>query len=207
MRAKPLLKALLLGTSAFFVAYPVLAQPQDASQQSGDPVAEAARRSREAKQNSTKPRKVYTDDDVAHSKPEPVTSTDASGTDQNATATEGQTGTTVKKNPSEKEKPLTPAEQEAKKEADWRKRFREQHDKIARAEKELDILQRETEKAQVQYYPDPQKALEEQYSRKDVNDKDAKIAAKQQEIAQLKQGLSDMEDALRAAGGDSGWAR
>lgn len=207
MRAKPLLKALLLGTSAFLVAYPVLAQPQDASQQSGDPVAEAARRSREAKQNSTKPRKVYTDDDVAHSKPEPVTSTDASGTDQNATATEAQAGTPVKKNSSEKEKPLTPAEQEAKKEADWRKRFREQHDKIARAEKELDILQRETEKAQVQYYPDPQKALEEQYSRKDINDRDAKIAAKQQEIAQLKQGLSDMEDALRAAGGDSGWAR
>lgn len=207
MRAKRLLKAFLLGTSAFFVAYPVLAQPQDASQQSGDPVAEAARRSREAKQNSAKPRKVYTDDDVAHSKPEPAASTDNSTPDQNATATAGETGTTVKKNATEKEKPLTPAEQEAKKEADWRKRFREQHDKIARAEKELDVLQRETEKAQVQYYPDPQKALEEQYSRKDINDKDAKIAAKQQEIAQLKQGLSDMEDSLRAAGGDPGWAR
>ena len=209
MRAKPVLKAFLLGTSAFFVAYPVLAQPQDASQQSGDPIAEAARRSREAKQNAAKPRKVYTDDDVARSKPEPAASTDASSTDKNATTTDsaGQTGTTAKKNTPVKEKPLTSDEQEAKKEADWRKRFREQHEKIARAEKELDILQRETEKAQVQYYPDPQKALEEQYSRKDINDKDAKIAAKQQEIAQLKQGLSDMEDALRAAGGDSGWAR
>jgi len=207
MRANRLLKAFLLGTSAFFVAYPPVAKPQEASQQSGDPVAEAARRSREAKQNSPKPRKVYTDDDVAHSKPEPPSSTDTATTDQNVSTTEGQTGTTAKKNPTEKEKPLTPAEQEAKKEADWRKRFREQREKIARAEKELDILQRETEKAGVQYYSDPQKALEEQYSRKDINERDAKIAAKQQEIAQLKQGLSDMEDSLRAAGGDPGWAR
>jgi hypothetical protein len=209
MRAKPLLKAILLGTSAFFVAYPVLAQPQDASQQSGDPIAEAARRSREAKLNSAKPRKVYTDDDVAHSKPEPPTTADAAATDQNAPPADGSapTGTAGKKSATEKEKPLTPAEQEAKKESDWRKRFREQHEKIARAEKELDVLQRETEKAQVQYYPDPQKALEEQYSRKDINDRDAKIAAKQQEITQLKQGLADMEDSLRAAGGDPGWAR
>jgi predicted RNase H-like nuclease (RuvC/YqgF family) len=150
---------------------------------------------------------VYTDDDVAHAKPEPAAAADGSTTEVNATGTDGQTGATAKKNPTEKEKPLTPAEQEAKKEADWRKRFRDQREKIARAEKELDVLQRETEKAQVQYYPDPQKALAEQYSRQDINDKDAKIAAKQQEVAQLKQGLADMEDALRAAGGDSGWAR
>ena len=43
MRAKPLLKVFLLGTSAFFVAYPVLAQPQDASHQTGDPLPAAPR--------------------------------------------------------------------------------------------------------------------------------------------------------------------
>jgi len=69
------------------------------------------------------------------------------------------------------------------------------------------VLQREQDKAQVQYYADPQKALSEQYSRKDINDKDAKIAAKKQEIAQLKQGLDDLEDELRKSGGDPGWAR
>ncbi|MEQ1474125.1 MAG: hypothetical protein ABLQ96_09900, partial [Candidatus Acidiferrum sp.] len=68
-------------------------------------------------------------------------------------------------------------------------------------------LQRETQKAQIQYYPDPQKAMNEQYTRKDINDKDAKIEAKRQEIAQLKQGVTDLEDALRKAGGNPGWAR
>ena len=75
------------------------------------------------------------------------------------------------------------------------------------AEKELDILQREEQKAQVQYYSDPQKALMEQTTRKDVNDKNAKIEAKKQEIAQLKQNISDMEDELRKSGGDPGWGR
>ena len=68
-------------------------------------------------------------------------------------------------------------------------------------------MQREAQKAQVQYYKDPQKALAEQHTRKDVNEKDTKIEAKKQEIAQMKQHIADMEDELRKSGGDSGWAR
>jgi len=49
--------------------------------------------------------------------------------------------------------------------------------------------------------------LSEQNTRKDINEKMAKIAAKQQEIAQLKQGLEDLEDQLRKSHGDPGWAR
>ena len=69
------------------------------------------------------------------------------------------------------------------------------------------MLQREENKAQVQYYPDPQKALSEGYTRKDINDKDTKIAAKKDEIAKQKQSISDLEDELRQSGGDPGWAR
>ena len=54
-------------------------------------------------------------------------------------------------------------------------------------------MQREAQKAQVQYYNDPQKALSEQYTRKDVSEKDTKIAAKKQEIAQMKQDITDMK--------------
>jgi hypothetical protein len=68
-------------------------------------------------------------------------------------------------------------------------------------------MQRELDKDQVQYYNDPQKALMQQHDRSDINDKTSKIDAKKKEIETLKQQLSDLEDDLRKAGGDSGWAR
>src|SRR6202140_1748912 len=197
MRAKSFLSAAALSGAIFFSSVGLIARAQDNSQQTGDPVADAARRAREAKQTAPKPRKVYTDDDVSRPKPAPAAAvTDNSSTQDSSKPAAG----TSSKTP-------TSADQDAKAEADWRKRFKEQHENIARAEKELDILQRENQKDQIQYYPDPQKAMTEQYTRKDINEKDAKIAAKQKEIEQLKQGLSDLEDALRKAGGDSGWSR
>jgi chromosome segregation ATPase len=198
MRVKSLLSASALGCAMLFSSLTVLARQQDNSQQTGDPVADAARRAREAKQTAPKPRKVYTDDDVSRPKPAPAatSTTDNSSTQESSKPAAGTSAKTP-----------TSAQLDAKAEADWRKRFKEQHENIARAEKELDILQRENQKGQIQYYSDPQKAMTEQYTRKDINEKDAKIAAKQKEIEQLKQGLSDLEDALRKAGGDSGWAR
>src|SRR6267142_40195 len=53
--------------------------------------------------------------------------------------------------------------------------------------------------------PNGEKAWRKRF--KDQRDKLAKIKAKQQEIAQLKQGLEDMEAELRKSGGDPGWAR
>ena len=78
---------------------------------------------------------------------------------------------------------------------------------MADAEEELGVLEREAEKADLQYYPDPQKAMKEQYTRQEINEKNEKIAAKKKEVADLKQQLGDLEDQLRSAGGDPGWAR
>ena len=180
-----------------FAGIPLLAQQQqDASQQStGDPVADAARKAREQKKKETvKPKRVYTDEDVNHLTWEaPAATGTAQGvTEGDAKANGAQAGP-------EAGKPEENAETK------WRKRFKEAYGNLARAEKELDVLQREDNKAQLQYYPDPQKALKEQYSRKEINEKDTKIAAKKKEIEQLKQQISDMQDELRKSGGDSGW--
>jgi predicted RNase H-like nuclease (RuvC/YqgF family) len=78
---------------------------------------------------------------------------------------------------------------------------------LAKAEKELDVLQRELDKNQVQYYSDPQKALIQQHDRSDINDHQAKIDAKKKEIDSLNQELANLEDELRKAGGNPGWAR
>ncbi|HET8922304.1 MAG TPA: hypothetical protein VFN26_04830 [Candidatus Acidoferrum sp.] len=173
---------------------------QQSSSQSGDPVADAARKAREEKKNATKPKKVYTDDDVNKAAPATASTTEnSSGTPATGAATAGGTGAPKTGDAEEKEDPNG--------EKAWRRRFQEQHNKIAKAERELDILQREVDKAQTEYYADPQKALSEQNTRKDINDKTAKIQAKKDEIQQLKQALDDMEAQLRKSGGDPGWAR
>jgi predicted RNase H-like nuclease (RuvC/YqgF family) len=189
-----------------FTAVPSRArQQQDSSQQStGDAVADAARKTREQKKKDTaKPKKVYTDEDVSHLR----------GGVTTASATPNPSGTTEEgaaKNP-DAQNPDAQGKDAASKpvesaETKWRKQFKEVYATLDRAQRELDILQREDNKAQVQYYSDPQKALAEQYTRKDINEHDAKIAAKKQEIAQLHQKLDDMEEALRKSGGDPGWA-
>ena len=164
-------------------------------QQDSDPVAEAARKAREQKKkDAAKPKKVYTDDDVNH-----LASADAkasNGTEEGAKNSDAQS----------KDKASKAGEPGESPEMKWRKQFKDAYANLDRAQRELDILQREDNKAQLQYYNDPQKALAEQYTRKDINDKDAKIAAKKKEIDDLKQKISDMEDALRKSGGDPGWA-
>ena len=187
---------------AFARCFPGLARSSNrvpVRQQTGDPVADAARRSREQQKAAPKPKKVYTDDDVKPATPatEAGASTPPPQGDQSAGSAQaapegGQAAGDEKKEDAE---------------TAWKKRFADQRGKIASAEKELDILQREAEKSQIQYYNDPQKALMEQNTRKDINEKNAKIEAKKKDIANLKQQLSDLEDELRKSGGDPGWAR
>jgi chromosome segregation ATPase len=198
------MKVMLVAVGLCVMALGSYAQDQSSSQQTGDPVADAARKAREEKEkkNAQKPKKVYTDDDIKPAMPDKPAV-------QNATAAGATSGTEVptaaaatgaqKADGEEKEDPNS--------EKAWRRRFGEQHRKIADAEKELDVLQRELQKSSVAYYADPQKAMTEQNSRKEVNDKMAKIEAKKKEIEQLRQQLGDMEADLRKSGGDPGWAR
>ena len=183
-------------------ALPLMAQQATSQQSTGDPVADAARKARAEKKDEPKPKRVYTDDDVkpaVATPPTPSTGTGAAG-DTAGTAAD------AKKNP-DGTGGRADAASDKNSETAWRTRFKKQRDDITRAEQELDVLQRESQKQQLEYYPDPQKALSEQNSRKDINERDAKIAAKRKEIADLKLGLDDLEDQLKKDGGDSGWAR
>jgi hypothetical protein len=185
----------------------VIAQQQDASQQPAvDPVADAARKAREQKKEAPKPKKVYTNEDLG------------SGGGPAAPAATSSAGASTNPNTKTKENPegqadggKVPTDKTAgggkTDEEKWRTLFREERAKLALAEKELDILQREAQKAQTQYYSDPQKAMNEQLHRTEINEKDSQIAQKKQEVAQQKQKISDLEDDLRRSGGEIGWAR
>jgi valyl-tRNA synthetase len=207
MRKNDWMKATLVAVALCVAPFATYAQDQSSSQQAGDPVADAARKAREEKQkkDAQKPKKVYTDDDIkpaAPDKPEIQNASAAGATTSGTDASAGATQAAAAKKPGDATEKEDPNSEKA-----WRKRFAAQHEKIAKAQKELDILQRELEKSSVQYYADPTKAMKEQNSRAEVNDKTAKIDAKKNELAQLRQQLDDMEAELRKAGGDPGWAR
>lgn len=183
---------------AFALAFSsVAARAQD--QSTGDPVADAARKAREQKKVAPKPKKVFTDDDV-----KPADQPTPPAAPGQATANPGEV---------KLDKPQAAAGQDEAPKEDpnsekaWRKRFADQRKKISDSEQELDVLQREAQKADLQYYSDPQKAMNEQFTRNEINEKNVKIEAKKKQLADLRQQLSDMEDQLRASGGDPGWAR
>jgi hypothetical protein len=202
-----LFAAVLLAAFAF--ASGALLLPSNAQAQSSgtDSVADAARKAREAKKAAPAGKKVYTDDDVKPATPSATAQpTSQAGSDAAQAPPSGDAQAAAQAAPADGT--AAPGTNPGKAdEKAWRDKFRGQRDQIARLEKELDVLQREQDKAQVQYYPDPQKALSEGYSRKDINEKDTKIAAKKDEIDKAKQALSDLEDELRKSGGDPGWSR
>jgi chromosome segregation ATPase len=93
-----------------------------------------------------------------------------------------------------------------KDEAYWREKFADANKKLADDAHELDILQREYNLKQEQFYTDPMASLKQEYSRSDLNDQKAKIDDKTATVAQDKADLDSLQDELRQAGGDPGWA-
>src|SRR5260370_41255325 len=70
MRVKFWMKVFLVVPAMGLAALSAPARPQDSSQQrSGDAVADAARKAREAKKDAPKPKRVITDDDLKTSGP------------------------------------------------------------------------------------------------------------------------------------------
>src|SRR5712692_7243444 len=169
-------------------------------------VAEAARKAREQKKSQPKAARVITNDNLGAVRgsisvvgnPEAPPAEAPADTPGAAPAATGDQAAKPKE---------TKETKEAKDETYWRKRFAEARGKLRTAEKELDILQRELNLQQQQYYSDPNKALREQYARQELNDNTRKIEDKKKEVQQLRQALSDLEDELRRTGGDRGWAR
>ena len=202
MRAISTFRAVILLAAAALAGVPAYAQ-----QEQQVSVAEAARRARAQKKTPAKPAKVFTEDELARGTPAKTaaaarTPEEAAG-DKTAAKKNGEAGGGA----GAKGEGQEAAGGAAKDEKYWRARFQKAHENLARAEKELDVLQRESSKAQLQNYDDPNKAMQEQYARKEINEKLAQIEAKKKEIEDLRNFLSKLEDELRLSGGDSGWAR
>jgi hypothetical protein len=163
--------------------------PAPAPQQ--DSLAEAARRAREAKKEQPKPAKVFDNDNLPGGTVSTVGKTDEPKKDGDAGA---DANADDKKSGGNAEK-------------DWKEKFGVLRAKLARDQDDLQVMQRELGVLNLQSYSDPVKAMQQNVTRSDINDKVSAIDAKQKAIAADQQAISDAEDALRKAGGDSGWAR
>jgi anion-transporting ArsA/GET3 family ATPase len=208
MNAKRILFAALV--SAFLVSPTLLvAHPQQES------VAEAARRAQASKKPAAKPAIVITNDDLETVKGtvSVVGEIQAPLVDQTAAAPDKA------KTPAADDKSKAPAADDktkaasgdekstpAKDETYWKKAFADARKKLADDAHELDVLQREYNLKQQQYYSDPNTAMKEQFNRQDLTDTKTKIDEKTAAVAQDKQAISDLEDTLRQAGGEPGWS-
>jgi chromosome segregation ATPase len=180
---------LALGT--FLLASPAyLAAQQDQGQES---VAEAARKAQAEKKNAPKPKMVIDNDNL--------------GTLSGAVNVVGERPAAPADQTKKPEDDKTPkAGGPAKDEAYWRQKFADANKKLNDDAHELDIMQREYNLKQQQFYTDPMASLKQEYSRQDLNDSKAKIDEKTAQVAQDKADIANLEDELRQAGGDPGWA-
>jgi len=166
--------------------------PPQAASTGQESLAEAARRAREQKKDTPKQTKVITNDNIPKE----------GGI--SAVGEEPPAAENAENAPSDAAK----SDKTAKSDEDkWRARFEKLRHKLEQDEADLDVMQRELGVLNLQYYNDPVKAMQQELTRSDINEKTAKIAAKQKEIEGDKQAISDAEDDLRQAGGDPGWAR
>ncbi len=168
-------------------------RPAHAQTSQQDSIVEAARKAREQQKKDQKPAKIYTNEDISQLKG------DVSVVGPAPEATPADKAATAAKSSG------TP-EETANAEASWRSKFAAARRTLADDSRELDILQREFNLKQQQFYSDPNVALREQYSRKDLDDTQAQIDAKKADVEKDRQAISDLQDALRKAGGDPGWA-
>jgi hypothetical protein len=174
---------------------PVLAQGQPQQ----ETIAEAARKARAEKKASTKSAFVFTNDNLDTIKG----SVSIVGQEPPAAVAPTTPAADKAKTDAATDAPKAPVKDEAY----WRGHFKEARKTLADDAHELDILQREYNLKTQQYYSDPNVAMREQYTNKDLIDTKKNIDDKTVAVAKDKQVISDLEDSLRQSGGDAGWSR
>ena len=152
-------------------------------------LADAARKAREAKKDQPKPARVFDNDNLPGGTVSTVGKTDDAKKDSGDA------------NSDDKSKSGTDSEKA------WKEKFATLRSKLARDKEDLEVMQRELGVLNLQNYSDPNKGLQQELTRSDINNKTAAIDAKQKAIEADQQAIDDAEDDLRKSGGDSGWAR
>ena len=78
---------------------------------------------------------------------------------------------------------------------------------LALEERNLEVLQREFNMANVQFYSDPNAALREQTARAELTARQQELEQQKAAIAAARKAIADLEEELRRKGLPPGWAR
>jgi len=89
----------------------------------------------------------------------------------------------------------------------YRDQMKQLQEKLDLHKRQLEVLKQKQGQGQLQYYPDPNKTLQEEYSRSEINKKQGEVAEKEKEIAADEKALEDLRDQLRREGHPAGWLR
>jgi len=72
-------------------------------------------------------------------------------------------------------------------------------------QRDLAVLHQKLGQNMVQFYPDPNKQLQQQYSRSDIDKVNAAIDQKKQQIEADQKAISDLQQEVRDQSGSSDW--
>ena len=168
---------------------------QQTSGSGNNSLGDVARALKAQKSKGSKPVKVITNDNLPaadRGQPEPSTASKDSNAKNSAASA-----------PKDESKPPAPSHDEAY----YRKQMSTLQDNLDLHNRELTVLQQKLGQNQTQYYSDPNKTLQQEYSRADLDKLTAEIDAKKGQIADDQKAIDDLHEQLRQEGGDPGWLR
>jgi hypothetical protein len=195
----------LLVTGIGNVAWVDVLQAQD--------VADIARAKRQQSAQRGTSGKVYTNEDVRGTNEPPTPPVAAGAAKPEGAAGKSPNGATAKKagdaqagaKPEEKKGP--PEKSRAELEKEYRGRAAKLREVLDFEQKKLDVMQRELNLLNVQYYSDPNTAVREQTYRNQINTRTAEIEQQKVAADKASKAISDFEDELRKMNLPPGWAR
>ena len=179
----------------------------------GQSLGELAKQQRARAQRRSAVSKVYTNDDVKSEEPEApptkeVEEKKPEGEEAAPTDAKGQpTSKTTAKDADKKSTPAPVAKTSQETEISYRDQFAKLRDALSFEQKKLDVMQRELNLTQTQYYSDPNVALREQTFRTQINQRTEDIKQQQVAVENATKAISDLEEELRVKGLPSGWTR
>lgn len=166
----------------------IAARADDNSSTASPSLGQLARQVKAQKAKDTKPAKVFTNDNLEASAPLSTSTEKAAEVPAPPAATSSA--------------PPAPHHEEY-----FRAQMSKLKGQLETNQRELDVLQQKLGQNQMQYYDDPNKSLQQQYSREDVNKLTDEINAKKEEVANDNKAIDDLRDQLRHEGGDPAWLR